>query len=93
MLFNTFIYLYSQAEAQAKGAACLGERYVGKDKVGKAAGAGVQLPEQESGAYKVKGDSTKSKAVRQAGQRALQRLTSFLRAALGYITGSKRQRT
>jgi hypothetical protein len=31
-------------------------RYAGKDKVSKAAGAGVQLPEQESGAYKVKGE-------------------------------------
>jgi hypothetical protein len=30
------------------------ERYAGKDRVGKAAGAGVQLPEQESGAYRVK---------------------------------------
>jgi ribose 1,5-bisphosphokinase PhnN len=37
-----------------KGAACLRERHVRKNKVGKAARAGVQLPEQESGAYKVK---------------------------------------
>jgi hypothetical protein len=36
---------------QEKGAACPSERYAGKDRVGKAAGAGVQLPEQESGAY------------------------------------------
>jgi hypothetical protein len=46
----------AQAEAQAKGAACLSKRYARKDRVGKAAGAGVQLPEQESGAYRVKGE-------------------------------------
>jgi hypothetical protein len=37
-------------------------------------------------------DGTKSKAARQAGQRALQRLTSLPRAALNYITSSKRQK-
>jgi hypothetical protein len=41
-------------KAQAKGAACLSERHVRKDKVSKATKAGVQLPEQESSAYKVK---------------------------------------
>ena len=46
----------AQTEAQAKGAACLSERYARKDKVGKAAGAGVQLSEQESGAYRVEGE-------------------------------------
>jgi hypothetical protein len=40
-------------KVQAKGAACPSERYAGKDRVGKAAGAGVQLAEQESGAYRV----------------------------------------
>jgi hypothetical protein len=44
----------AQAEAQAKGAGCLSERYIREDKVGKAARAGVQLPEQESSAYKIK---------------------------------------
>jgi hypothetical protein len=37
-------------------------------------------------------DGTKSKAARQAGQRALQRLTSLSKAALSYIASSKRQR-
>jgi hypothetical protein len=36
---------------------------------------------------------TKSEAARQAGRRALQRLTSLSRAALSYIASSKRQRT
>jgi hypothetical protein len=46
----------AQTEAQAKGAACLTERHTRKDRVGKAAKAGVQLPEQESGAYRVEGE-------------------------------------
>jgi hypothetical protein len=37
-------------------------------------------------------DGTKSEAARQAGKRALQRLTSLPRAALSYIANSKRQR-
>ena len=44
----------AQAEAQAKSAACLSERYIRKDRVDKAAEAGVQLLKQESSAYKIK---------------------------------------
>jgi hypothetical protein len=40
------------------GAACPSERHARKDRVGKAAGAGVQLLEQESGAYRVKREMT-----------------------------------
>jgi hypothetical protein len=43
---------------QEKSAACLSERHAGKDKVGKAAGAGVRLPEQEISAYRVKEEMT-----------------------------------
>jgi hypothetical protein len=39
-----------------KGAACPNERHARKDRLGKAAGAGVRLPEQESGAYRVEGE-------------------------------------
>src|ERR1700704_6561442 len=42
-------------KAQEKGAACPSERYAGKDRVGKAAGAGVQLPEQEYSCQSRKG--------------------------------------
>jgi hypothetical protein len=38
-------------------------------------------------------DSTKSEAIRQAGQRALQRLTSLFIGALSYIASLKRLRT
>jgi hypothetical protein len=37
-------------------------------------------------------DGIKSEAVRQAGQRALQRLTSLFKAVLSYITSLKRQK-
>jgi hypothetical protein len=37
-------------------------------------------------------DGTKSEAARQAGQRALQRLTSLPRAALSYIVSLRKQR-
>jgi hypothetical protein len=43
-------------KAQEKGAACLSERHVRKDRLGKTAGAGVRLSEQKSSVYRVKGE-------------------------------------
>jgi hypothetical protein len=43
-------------KAQEKGAAWPSERHARKDRLGKAEGAGVRLPEQKSSAYRVDGE-------------------------------------
>jgi hypothetical protein len=40
-------------KAQEKGAALPSERHARKDRLGKAKGVGVRLPEQKSSAYRV----------------------------------------